>query len=491
MTKIRNLSEKYGLWPILALAAFLRFSNLAKRDFWYDEAFTGIAVRSGWNEMFKELINDIHPPFYYILTKLFGGFFDYNVFGLRLFSVIFGLLAVWLVYLVAKEIFDKETGLWSALIAAVAPIAIQYSQEARMYSLLVCLFLIAALFFLKGLKTGSKKYFLIWGVFLGLAALTHYMAIIISPIFLIILALKFFNSPENQARGWSALGGKIVKGTLYGCSAAFLVFLPWLNNFIFQLSNLKEKELTWVTPAKISDIFLNIQMFLFGTPLGEMSQGMPQPNAMFFASPTTILLAVVVLISLITAAVVKKRGLNGLLAAVFAFGSLLIVYSLSLAGKQYFVSRYLLPAGFFTFILIGAWLAQTRQKTAIACFLAYILILFFGINYQTYSTGWNEILKEKREYAGNNIYVLNSFDYAIAKYYLGDEKLFLYNIDWPQYNPQNWAGIGKNIKRTEDYQIIKKDSDALVFSNGEISKINPTEISIAKKYNNILIYKFR
>lgn len=482
MTKIRNLSEKYGLWPILTLAAFLRFSNLAKRDFWYDEAFTGIAVRSGWNGMFKELINDIHPPLYYILVKIFGDFFNYNVFGLRLFSAIFGLLAVWLVYLVAKEIFDKETGLWSALIAAIAPIALQYSQEARMYSLLVCLFLAAALFFLKGLKTGSKKYFLIWGVFLGLAVLTHYMAIIMSPIFLIILILKFFSSPEKI---------KIVKGMLYGCGVAFLVFLPWLNNFIFQLNNLKEKELTWVTPAKISDIFLNVQMFLFGTPLGEMSQGVPQPNPMFFASPTTVLLAVAIAISLITAAVVKKRGLNGLLAAVFALGSLLIVYGFSLAGKQYFVSRYLLAAAFFTFILVGAWLAQNRPKTAISCFVAYVLILFFGVNYQTYSTGWNEIIKEKREYAGNNIYVLNSFDYGIAKYYLGEEKLFLYNIDWPQYNPQNWAGIGKNIKRIEDYQVMKKDSNALVFSNGEISKINPIEILVVKKYDNILIYKFQ
>ncbi|MDP1706872.1 MAG: glycosyltransferase family 39 protein [bacterium] len=480
MTRLRSLFEKYGLWPIMALAALLRFSNLAKRDFWYDEAFTGIVVRSGWSEMFKELINDIHPPFYYILVKLFGRFFNYNVFGLRLFSVVFGLLAVWLVYLLAKEIFDRETGLWSALIAAIAPIAIQYSQEARMYSLLVCLFLTATLFFLKGLETGSKKYFLIWGIFLGLAALTHYMAIIMSPIFLIILALKFFSSPEKK---------KIIKGVLYGCGAAFLVFLPWLNNFNFQLNNLKEKELTWVTPAKISDIFLNIQMFLFGTPLGEMSQGVPQPNVMFFALPTTVLLAVVILISLITVAVVKKRGLNGLLAAVFSFGSLLIVYGLSLAGKQYFVSRYLLPAGFFFFILIGAWLSQTKQKTAISCFLAYLLILNFGINYSTYSTGWNKIAEKK--YADHDIYVLNSFDYVIAKYYLGDEKLFLYNIDWPQYNPQNWAGIGKNIKRIEDYQIIKKDSNALIFSNGEISKINSAEISIAQKYDNILVYKFR
>ncbi|MDP2705657.1 MAG: glycosyltransferase family 39 protein, partial [bacterium] len=433
----------------MALAAVLRFSNLAKRDFWYDEAFTGIAARSDWSGMFKELINDIHPPLYYILVKLFGGFFNYNVFGLRLFSAIFGLLAVWLIYLLAKEIFDKEAGLWSALIAAVAPIAIQYSQEARMYSLLVCLFLAATLFFFKGLKTGSKKYFLIWGAFLGLAALTHYMAIIMSPIFLIILALKFFSSPEKK---------EITKGMIYGGGAAFLIFLPWLNNFIFQLNNLKEKELTWVTPAKISDIFLNIQMFLFGTPLGEMSQGVPQPNAMFFASPTTVLLAITILISLITVAVVKKRGRNGLLAAVFIFGSLLIVYGLSLAGKQYFVSRYLLPAGFFTFILIGAWLGQTKRKTAIFCLIAYALILFFGLNYQTYSTGWNNILKEEKKYADNNIYILNSFDYVIAKYYLSDAKLFLYNIDWPQYNPQNWAGIGKNIKRTEDYQIMKKDS---------------------------------
>ena len=98
--KIKKLNlEKYSLWVILILAASIRFTGLVRRDFWYDEAFTGVAVKENFHDMIQMIINDVHPPLYYIALKSFAFFFSYSVFGIRLFSAIFGLLSIWALYI--------------------------------------------------------------------------------------------------------------------------------------------------------------------------------------------------------------------------------------------------------------------------------------------------------------------------------------------------------------------------------------------------------
>lgn len=126
---IAILVEKYSIYFILLLASVLRLFHLGKRDFWYDEAFTGIAVKEKFSDMMSMIIQDVHPPLYYISAKIFSSFFGYSVFGIRMYSAIFGVLGVWAVYLFAKELFNKKAALWASLITAISPFAIQYSQH--------------------------------------------------------------------------------------------------------------------------------------------------------------------------------------------------------------------------------------------------------------------------------------------------------------------------------------------------------------------------
>jgi hypothetical protein len=84
---------------------------------------------------------DIHPPGYYWLLKLWSSVFGSSAWAMRSFSAVAGVLLVLVVERIARLIVPPgKTFFWlpllAALLAAVNPLLIYYSQEARMYMLL-------------------------------------------------------------------------------------------------------------------------------------------------------------------------------------------------------------------------------------------------------------------------------------------------------------------------------------------------------------------
>jgi len=500
--KLHTQYHRHYIWLILALAVTNRFTGLVKRDFWYDEAFTGVAVKEKFWDMIVMTINDVHPPLYYIALKGFSFFFNYSVFGIRLFSAIFGVAAIWALYLLAKELFSEKVALYAALVATISPFAIQYSQEARMYMMLVFFILIGAYYFVKGLQSGVKKYFLLWGLFTGLSMLTHYMGIIFSAVYVIVfVAWRIFEID------WSGVDGifektKILlkkvlptKEILLGYGVAFLVFLPWLKMFVYHIS-MKGSNLSWVKPANFGDIVVNLQMFLFGTPLGEMSSGMPQPNELFGISHISIRMVIAMLFGVGIVYLMRKEKKEKVVSLLlFSTGFMFIIYVLSatLPDQQYFVARYLLPAAYFVFIFIGLWLSRLRSFVVILVFAIYLGLSSLIIPLKN-SQGYNEMVLHLDKYKNNNFYILNAFDYVITKYYFGADRLTLFNYDWPGYNPSFWAAIGPNLKRTENYDDLRSDPKALLISNKALNRDNQyfstQGLVQVDQYANILIYRF-
>ncbi|HEX8974490.1 MAG TPA: glycosyltransferase family 39 protein [Patescibacteria group bacterium] len=507
--------ERFVLQAILLLAIAIRFTGLVRRDFWYDEAFTGVAVKESFSNMLNMIINDVHPPLYYLVLKIFAYFFNYSVFGIRLFSAIFGVLAVWAIYLVAKEMFGRKAALWASFVTTVSPFAIQYSQEARMYSMLVFLILMATYFFMRALRTGERKFFLLWGLFMGLSMMTHYMGIIFSvTYFAAYLIWAYFENRHHyegkkikQKIGYLWQNILPNKNVFLGYVTALVVFAPWIQNFKHHLEI--KGNLTWVKPASLGDIITTMQMFLFGTPLGEMSSGMPQPNEIGYFSQDGIkhmiahisirmVLAVLLGITLIWLwRKVEKKKL--LMLIIFSGGFMFVVYMLSLLStpqdpNEYFVARYLLPGAYFFFIYIGVVLANVKLPAKLLAFAIYFFMLSFIIPL-TNSQGYNELIDHLDKYKKSDFYILNSFDYVITKYYLGADRLTLFNYDWPEYDPSYWAAIGPTLKRTENYQDLRNDPNAIIISNHPLNRDNQyfstQGLVLVDQYKNILLYKFQ
>lgn len=130
------------LGAILVLAILFRVVALTAQGLWTDEALT--IVLSNWSvsDMLLQP-TDPTPALYYILHKLLIPA-NAPVEVVRSISVAAGVSAVALIYLLGRLAFRPAGGLLAAALLAVWTAHVDYSQEARAYSLLFLLTLLAS-----------------------------------------------------------------------------------------------------------------------------------------------------------------------------------------------------------------------------------------------------------------------------------------------------------------------------------------------------------
>lgn len=96
----------------------------------------------------------------------------------RLISAVFGIATIILVYLIATKIFNRTIGFMSALLVAISPLHISYSQLVRMDILMTFLILLALWYCLKILDNNSLSNYVLASFFTGLAIVTKYPAVV-------------------------------------------------------------------------------------------------------------------------------------------------------------------------------------------------------------------------------------------------------------------------------------------------------------------------
>jgi len=208
---------------ILILGLVLRLISL-NQSFWLDEATSGLVVR---NFSLTEIVTkfspgDFHPPLYYLILKVWSSFFGTSEIALRFPSIIFGLLTIYFVYLIGKELFNKKAGIIAGILLATSGLHIYYSQEARMYSLTALLVSYLVYLFLK------KKWFS-FSIILLLVGMTDYPALLILPVFWI-------------------LAGKDWKNLAFSHLLLIISYVFWFPTFLKQLvigSSLNSASPSW------------------------------------------------------------------------------------------------------------------------------------------------------------------------------------------------------------------------------------------------------
>lgn len=178
----KNIRSHWTL--LLMLTAFAVLTLLQwKESLWLDEATTGKVAQATIGYYFQEFApTDFHPPVYYVLTKGIVQLTGISDIALRLPSLLAGALTIYCVYLIAKKLDPEHVDIAVAL-ASCSPLLLYYSFEARMYAL--TMFLVTASMYL----LMSKK----WKTFLLFSAssyLTHYFALLMIPVYLLIAPRK-------------------------------------------------------------------------------------------------------------------------------------------------------------------------------------------------------------------------------------------------------------------------------------------------------------
>lgn len=141
---LRSLRLSLFLWPvgIFVLALLPRLVGLGSRSFWLDEIFTFNRAALAPSALVMDSFQNHHMPwFFMLLTPLTH--MPHPEYWLRLPSAIFGAVAVVLVFLIATRIAGRLAGILAALYLGLSPTALGFAQEARSYTLVMALILVA------------------------------------------------------------------------------------------------------------------------------------------------------------------------------------------------------------------------------------------------------------------------------------------------------------------------------------------------------------
>lgn len=164
---------------ILLLGALLRVYALSAESLYFDEAYSVWAARHSLSWLFNLSMQRIFPPLYYMLLHFWLLLGD-SEFIVRLLSVVIGLASIVCIYAFAKQLFGVRTGLLSAWLLAISPLHIWYSQEARMYALVLALSLCSAYFMLLAMQEGRWWQWLLYVLSTAMALNTHYFVLFLA-----------------------------------------------------------------------------------------------------------------------------------------------------------------------------------------------------------------------------------------------------------------------------------------------------------------------
>lgn len=202
--------KQLSLPIILLLGTILRLANL-NQSLWLDEAAQAIESKLPITALWK-LDVDFHPPLFHYLLH-FWQYLGTNEAVMRLLPVFFGVLTIYFVYLLGKEVFDEKFALVSSLLLASAPYHIYYSQELRNYSLITFLTVVSYHLLI-------REKWKLFALVTILALYANYFAVFI------IFAQGAYLLLFKKERFWQFLKSVILAG---------LVFSPWLFQMKIQL----------------------------------------------------------------------------------------------------------------------------------------------------------------------------------------------------------------------------------------------------------------
>jgi beta-glucuronidase len=238
------------IWNVLltllcALYVALRVRGLASIPLWHDEAFSALFARMGWRDMFRAIISDaVHPPLFYILLK---GWITHrtSVLWMRLLPFLFSLFTLPPLFLICRELgFPRPAIVLTLALASINEQLVRYSQELRMYSLVLFLSVVSLWLFLRFTDRGRG---LVWLTLTNLLLVyVHYYAWLFVGTEAIAIVL------------WGIYRNERTKIVSFAFAMLFLLaaFSPWayLVARVFHSRHVLQENLGWITVPTVGDI---------------------------------------------------------------------------------------------------------------------------------------------------------------------------------------------------------------------------------------------
>ncbi len=367
MRRIKSiLAKNWLILTIFIAGIFLRFYNFSGFvTFLGDQGRDAIIIkRILYGQHFPAIgaptsVGQVYlGPFYYYFIAPWLLIFHFNPLGLAVGVAIFSCAFILINYFIVKELFDDKTALISSFLIAFSYVLIDLSRFSWNPNLLPLFSLLTIYFFIKAIKTGYWKFYLLFGAFLAFSIQLHYLALsLLLPILILSLPKLFSNFLK-----------------FLGSAAIFLFFSTpllifdlrhqFLNTRNF-LALFKESSSVKANILKnFFDTFSTLNFYIFNTKFS------------FWINIVLIFVIVAFLVSYVK----RKKD------QMFNFGLIFILstFVLSLySGPKYL--HYLGVLYPFYLVVIAGFLANLFNNIGEKLLIVFFLVAFVALNYQGYT----------------------------------------------------------------------------------------------------------
>lgn len=361
---------------------------------WNDEGFfsegawnfanKGVVAQPLWAGLFGFENLSMHLNYLYFVTLSFSfSLFGLGIFQARIFSVVCGLLLLFVVYLFIGRLYSKKIAQLAIVLLAFNPLFLLSARLVRPEMLMTLFGFIAFGLVVLGLRRERDQRWMLFigGIFATLAAIVHINGIVLS------LALLVLFLMQKKSKG----------GVSYFLLGTSLAALPYI---IFILAHF--------------DVFLSQNLAISGYRIPTFPESMiinliNEPSRWMFGVTTKVSIFLGVISFFLLLPNIKK------LQEIYIFLIVIILYFTFIEHNKYY--GYLLIILPFLCILSSILLVTLMRKIkpAVVFFLILLLIISLGVvefkimrdhaaNYDAYCSQIKEYLDEKEVIFADNLF---------------------------------------------------------------------------------------
>ncbi len=410
----RAVLSLFILLAIVVLGLFLRLNELGTYGLFGDEIYS-VLVSTGKGD--PELVAfDSIRPVYFVLLKLWMNFGNSEVW-MRLLSVIFGTANILLTYYLATVVSGRKVALVAAALMAVSPMEVHYCQLVRMYTLGSFFALLGSIVFIKAWQTGKKHFVFLWAAARTLMVWTL-------PLTAILLGC------DITLALWKERKSKLMPIAIAGFVAVIVLYLclAWKMPGITAQSPYDEWRYNLPKPLVTDALMMFVNFTSTALPIQECVGPYEGGILGEFYS-----FAVLGLIGLSFYPAVKERWL--IWCSAWAVVPVAVAFAASQITASFVITRYLMFASPFAFILIAAgwcvlWKSVKLRVPALVIAAMYVAIIWMNLAHlftHPVSEDWRQTSQfiQAHEKPGDKVVVWNYHSqYLFNYYYTGSNKTY-------------------------------------------------------------------
>ena len=346
---------------VVLLAFGLRIYHLDYQSLWRDEMDAILFARQDPGQILPLFVKPGHNgPLYYVALHGWIRLVGDSEFSVRFLSLLCGVLAVPIMYLVGRRWLGDRPSLIAAVLAATSPYLIWYGQEGKMYAVFLLLSLGSTYVYVVALER-NRLY--LWASYVFLVAISLYVHLL-SVLILPFQFLLFFVTWPRFRRAW--------KAWVLAFAVLTLPYLPLLRWEVVLFMR------PFATGHQVYALHEMLAILLSAFSLNA-AQGQ---NLLSMALFVFLLLAGLLLTRRSRDAVAQtardqpeSAGRGRIILAVYLFVPILSIFAISL-GMPIFTDRYLITVVPAFLLLLGRGVGALRDRSAMlgmAC-LALVLV---------------------------------------------------------------------------------------------------------------------